>query len=99
MAQEEITIVRLHKSTRDKLRRLAIASRESYDEIINRLLGSETIENNDELKKRKERLLKMGISKQLVDLVGILPKNDVKQDKELIREGIERWAKQKGTMQ
>lgn len=38
MTQEEFTTIRVYRSTRDKLRKLAITRRESYDEIINRLL-------------------------------------------------------------
>ncbi len=97
--QEQSTILRVSRRTRNKLRRLAIAKRETYDEIINRLLGTDINENEDELKNRKEKLLKMGISKQLVDLVGILPKTDAKRDKELIRESIGQWAKRKGMVQ
>lgn len=87
MTQEEITIVRLRKSTRNRLKELAIASRESYDEIINRLLGTKK-EDRDDLEKKKQKLLKMGISKELVDLVGIMPEVSLQEEKAMIRHAI-----------
>jgi hypothetical protein len=98
MTHREITILRVRKSTRDRLRRLAIAGRESYDEIINRLLEP-AAGNDEELEKKKQRLLKIGVSKQLVEMVGILPKTSAKQDRELIVEAIGRWVKRKGMAQ
>jgi len=96
MRQEEITILRVHKDTRSKLRKLAITKRESYDEIINRLLGSETIKDDkNELEKRKQKLLDMGIAKELVDLLGVIPKTDVEDDRKIIREAVKRWAYKK----
>lgn len=87
MAQEEITIVRLRKSTRNRLKQLAIASRESYDEIISRLLGTEN-EGREDLEKKKQRLLKMGISKDLVNLLGVMPKVSLQEERALIRHAI-----------
>ncbi len=87
MAQEEITIVRLRKSTRNRLKQLAIASRESYDEIISRLLGTEN-EGREDLEKKKQRLLKMGISKDLVKLLGVMPKVSLPEERALIRHAI-----------
>ena len=87
MAQEEITIVRLRKSTRNRLKQLAIASRESYDEIISRLLGTEN-EGREDLEKKKQRLLKMGISKDLVNLLGVMPKASLQEERALIRHAI-----------
>ena len=87
MAQEDITIVRLRKSTRNRLKQLAIASRESYDEIISRLLGTEN-EGWEDLEKKKQKLLKMGISKDLVNLLGIMPKVSLQEERALIRRAI-----------
>ena len=96
MTQSEVTILRVHKSTRNRLRKLAVARRESYDEIINRLLEEgNNFENRSELQRKKQKLLKMGISKELVDLVGILPKSEIKEDKRLIGEAIRRWVSEK----
>jgi hypothetical protein len=77
----------LRKSTRNRLRQLAIARRESYDEIISRLLGTEN-EGHDDLEKKKQKLLKMGISKEIVDLVGIMPKINLNEEKSIIRRAI-----------
>lgn len=93
MAQEEITIVRVHKSTRNKLRRIAIAKRESYDEIINRLIGGEEEGEKDreKLQQIKQELLKKGISKDLVDLVGVIPKKmSLQEEKEAVGRAIRR---------
>lgn len=96
MSHEEITILRVRKNTRNRLRRLALAKRESYDEIINRLLGGETEEENEEsLERIRQRLIKSGIGKELADLVGILPKSGAKDDKQLIGEAIRRHFSKK----
>jgi hypothetical protein len=94
MAQSQSTILRVSKRTRNKLRELAIAKKETYDEIINRLLGSEG-EDEENLENIKKNLIKKGISKDLVNLVGILPKTDARQDKRLIGEAVRRWAANK----
>jgi len=92
MAQERITILRVHKRTRNRLRRLALAKRESYDEIINRLIGSEPdTEDEADLEKRRQKLIKMGVSKDLASLVGILPKTDTKEERRMIREAVKDW--------
>ncbi len=97
MSQEQITILRVKKETRNRLRRIALAKRESYDEIINRLLGTEMVEEREEdLEKMKQRMIKSGISKELVDLVGIIPKSDAKDDKKLIGDAIRNWFSKKG---
>ena len=97
MSAEEITILRVHKRVRDELRKRAITKRESYEEIIERLLGAEVESGDkDELERRKQKMLKEGVSKEVVELVGILPKNDVAEDKKLIGEAIRRWAARKG---
>ncbi len=89
MAQDEITILRVRKNTRNKLRRIALAKRESYDEIINRLLGEETEDENwESLENARQRLIKSGINKELAGLVGILPKSDAKEDKQLIAASV-----------
>ncbi len=89
MAQQEITILRVHKQTRNKLRKRALARRESYDEIINRLLELKPdINNGRELEERKQKLLKKGISKGLVDLLGIVPKTSLDDEKRTVREAI-----------
>jgi hypothetical protein len=96
MSQEEITILRVHKDTRDRLRKLAITKRESFEEIINRLLGSErTTDDKNELEERKQKLLNMGIAKELVDLLGVIPKTDTEDDRKIIREAVKRWAYKK----
>lgn len=87
MAQEEITIVRLRKSTRNRLKKLAIASRESYDEIINRLMGTQN-EDRDDLEKKKQKLLGMGVSKELVGMLGIMPSTSLQEEKAIIRRAI-----------
>ena len=89
MRQEEITILRVHKDTRNKLRRLALAKRESYDEIINRLLGFQPTDiSSNDLEKARRKLLKRGISKSLVNLVGIIEKLNLEEEKELVRTAI-----------
>ena len=91
MVQEEVTIVRLRKSTRNRLKELAIASRESYDEIISRLLGGKTDNSEEELKRRKQKLLQMGVSKKLVDLLGVAKgKINLEDEKEITRRTIRR---------
>jgi hypothetical protein len=87
MKQGEITILRVHKSTRNKLKRLAIAKRESYDEIINRLLGYEN-NGTDDLEKKRQKLLNKGISKEIVNLVGVMPKISLKEEKAIVRRAI-----------
>jgi hypothetical protein len=81
--------LRVSKGTRSRLRKLALAKRESYDEIINRLLGLETED-------KRKMLIKSGISKELADLVGILPKSDARDDKELIGNAIRHRFFKKG---
>lgn len=95
--QEEVTILRVHKNTRERLRKLAVAKRESYDEIINRLLTELLNEPSSEgdLEKTKQKLLKAGINKDLVNLVGIIPKTNIIEDKEKIRAAIRNWASKK----
>ena len=89
MKQEEITILRVKKGTRSRLRKIAIAKRESYDEIINRLLGNFGHEENVEsLESKKQKLLKLGISKELVDLVGIIPEISLEEEKSFIRRAV-----------
>ncbi len=89
MTHEEVTILRVHKGTRARLRKLAIAKKESYDEIINRLLGDDNGgDDEEELERRKQKLLKKGINKEIVNLLGIMPKTDLKDEKKLIREAI-----------
>lgn len=89
MEQEEITILRVRKNTRNRLRKLALAKRESYDEIINRLLGSQTKEGEeDNLEKEKQNLIKHGISKSLVNLVGTINKLSLEEEKETVRRAI-----------
>ena len=96
MEREEVTILRVHKGTRERLRKRALAKRESYDEIINRLLGEqEAWQEGDDLERRKQKLLGMGISKELVDLVGVLPKNDVEDDRRVIAEAIKAHVSRK----
>jgi len=97
MSQEQITILRVRKRTRNKLRRIALAKRESYDEIINRLLGAEMEEENeDNLEEKRLMIIKSGISKELAALVGILPKGDTMEDKELIGNAIRHRFSKKG---
>jgi hypothetical protein len=89
--------LRVSKGTRSRLRKLALAKRESYDEIINRLLGLETEEKKGEsLEEKRKMLIKSGISKELADLVGILPKSDARDDKELIGNAIRHRFFKKG---
>lgn len=89
MSQQEVTILRVHKITRNRLRKRAIARRESYDEIINRLLGLETKDEDREgLEQRKQKLLKKGIRKEIVNLLGIIPKVSLEEEKKIIREAI-----------
>gem|GEM_PF-2480708 len=90
MKQEEITILRVRKGTRSRLRKIALAKRESYDEIINRLLSNsiEQEESDESLESKKQKLLKLGISKELVDLLGIIPEISLEEEKSLIKHAI-----------
>ena len=91
MAQDEVTILRVRKTTRNKLRRRALTKRESYDEIINRLIEKGTnVENvgEEDLEKKKQRLLKMGISKELVNLLGVAPKMGLNEEKAIFKRAL-----------
>ena len=92
MAQAQITILRVRKNTRNRLRKLALAKRESYDEIINRLMEEEeggADDDSEDLEERKQKLLKKGIDKELVDLLGVIPvKLSLKDEKRAIRKAI-----------
>jgi hypothetical protein len=89
MGQSEITILRVRKNTRNRLRKRALAKRESYDEIINRLLGEQEVNEVDEsLESKKQKLLKLGISKKLVNLVGIIPKISLEEERFVLRQAI-----------
>jgi hypothetical protein len=94
MTQEDITILRVHKSTRNRLKRLAITARESYDEIIDRLLegGVDSEKRTDEeLQRRKQALLKEGVSKRIVDLLGVSPyKTSLEDEKKIVGRAIRR---------
>lgn len=91
MTQQEITILRVHKQTRNKLRKLALAKRESYDEIINRLLASESgVGGGQSLESRKQMLLNIGVSKEVVDLIGIIPKISHEEEKSLVMDAVRR---------
>lgn len=39
--QDKITMIKLRTSTRNKLKKLRITQRETYDEILNRLIKEE----------------------------------------------------------
>ena len=39
VAMKEYTTIQIRKETREKLKKLKLTRRESYDEIINRLIG------------------------------------------------------------
>jgi len=43
---DKITMIKLRESTREKLKKLRITKRESYDEILNRIME---IENADKM--------------------------------------------------
>jgi len=92
MAQQDITILRVQKSTRNRLKSRAITKRESYDDIINRLLASDSemknVEQDQSLESKKQRLLKIGISKGLVDLLGVIPTISLEEEKSLVRQAI-----------
>lgn len=90
MTQTEITILRVRKGTRNRLRSRALTKRESYDEIINRLMGDQQESLAEDLDVARQRLLKQGISRTLVNMLGIMDKIELDEEKAIIRSAIAR---------